>query len=448
MRHRNLFVYLFFLGVLVLVGCGLMVSVQTDPIPTTLTDEGSLPFPAPMINPTAAFRTELPVYSMALSPTGRYLALGSRKRIILWDAAKPEETRVLDGGTRDILSLAFSPDEKTLAAGSYINIDLLDVNAGQRTAFLPGHADYVHSLAFSPDGRWLASGSGGTETAIHVWDLSDKRLVRRMTYRPGYSERVRALAFSPDGRWLASLGLDRLTRVWEIDMRRRYSMPHQVLFDPATTPITASFSPDQKILVSGTAEGRIVLYDLTEGAVLKTLSGHEGEVLSVVFSRDGRTLISTGRDRTIRRWDVETGKAIEAHEMKDDVQFGKMTSDGTVMAAAGPLGAALFKLEEPKGTPLVITLLTPVDRQTVNQSVIQLVGKIVDDAGVIGFRILVNDVLLKDNSEAEIPAEIFLDEVISLDEGENMITVTAYNRAGISRTETILVTYVPEEGEM
>lgn len=349
MRQRNHFTYVFLLGVMAAMGCSTAPSVRTDLISSSAADTSSLLSPIPMINPTATFQKEVSFYSLSLSPTGRYLALGSTEKIMLWDVVKQGELQVLEGGARDVLSLTFSPDSRILAAGSYASIYLLDVASGQRVTTLFGHADYVHSLAFSPDGRLLASGSRGTESAIHVWNLADQRLLKRLTYPTRYAETVRALAFSPDSEWLASVGLDRVIRIW--DVRHKAPVPHLILFDPFTTPLTLSFSPDQRILASGTSEGRLILYDLAKRTVLRAIPGHQGEVLSLAFSPDGKTLISIGLDKTIRRWEVEIGRTIDTRGLDYEIQSSEVTRDGAYAAAVGPVGAAVFALDEPKGIP-------------------------------------------------------------------------------------------------
>src|SRR5207248_1311576 len=55
----------------------------------------------------------------------------------------------------------------------------------------------------------------------------------------------------------------------------------------------------------------IRLWDAGDGKCLKTLTGHSGRVLSVVFSSDGRLLASGGVDREIRLWDAVSGQCLK-----------------------------------------------------------------------------------------------------------------------------------------
>ena len=71
---------------------------------------------------------------------------------------------------------------------------------------------------------------------------------------------------------------------------------------------TLAISRDGKVLVSGSgfADPAIRVWDTVTGRLLRQLDGHSAWVCQLVFSRDGRQLISAAADQTIRFWDTST----------------------------------------------------------------------------------------------------------------------------------------------
>ena len=71
---------------------------------------------------------------------------------------------------------------------------------------------------------------------------------------------------------------------------------------------------DGKLLASGGADNKIILWDPEKGERLKTLEGHSDWVRSVAWRFDGRLLASGGADNNIILWDPEKGKRLKTLE--------------------------------------------------------------------------------------------------------------------------------------
>ena len=65
-----------------------------------------------------------------------------------------------------------------------------------------------------------------------------------------------------------------------------------------------AFSPDGKLLVSGSQDGTVKLWDAVKGQEIATLGQHEGPVNAVAFSPDGQVVASAGYDKKVSLWAV------------------------------------------------------------------------------------------------------------------------------------------------
>ncbi|MCZ8305870.1 MAG: hypothetical protein O9336_04045 [Microcystis sp. LE19-98.1E] len=98
---------------------------------------------------------------------------------------------------------------------------------------------------------------------------------------------------------------------------------------------SVNFSPDGKTLVSSSGDNTIKLWNVETGQEIRTLKGHDRAVWSVNFSPDGKTLVSGRWDSTIKLWNVETGKEIRTLKGHDNfVQSVNFSPDGKTLVSS------------------------------------------------------------------------------------------------------------------
>jgi WD40 repeat protein len=284
------------------------------------------------------------------SPDGRYILTGSRDKIArLWDRQTGAELRRFPGHTDRIRGLAFSPDGKWIVTtgGADRTARLWDVQTGESLRMFTGHTGRVTSVDFSPDGTTVLTGSD--DQTARLWDATTGAALRTFT---GHSAGVQDIAFSPDGKLLATASIDNTARLWDpttgVEVNRFFGRGgmHSVLFAPngeslltgsnasiahlwaaRRPPFTVrlthvsvarnvKFSADGNLLLTANVSNSnplAYLWDAPTGVELRRFAGHTAGIDGVVFSPDGKMVVTAANnpgflDRTLRLWDAQTAR--------------------------------------------------------------------------------------------------------------------------------------------
>lgn len=265
------------------------------------------------------------LYKVDFSEDSTKLAIVSihreNEKVKVWNLDKgnvPTSTNI-DVGQKEGLSptIALSPDNRFLAssreekADSY-PIHVWNTDTGERLFTLhKNEHGYIRTLVFSPDGKTLASCDHDT---ILLWDLEAR------TPRAAFESELflKALAFSPNGKLLASGRDDGMVNLWNATVQQKglagkisQNLSNLKLKKHREEIVSLTFSPDGKMLLSGSKDGTIRAWDTTTGQQQYICPGHVGDVTDIAVTTEGKTLISLNSDAYMSvdmliKWDINT----------------------------------------------------------------------------------------------------------------------------------------------
>lgn len=214
-------------------------------------------------------------------PSGRYLASASYDTTWrLWDVEKQQELLLQEGHSREVYCASFNIDGSLLASGGLDSIGRIwDLRVGRTVMILEGHAREIYGMDWGNDGYRVLSGSA--DGWVKCWDL------RRVQESAGFGAHQSIVS---DLRWYKG-DSSGSTSAMEIDAG---SQPQQ------TQP-----SNGGSFFISSGFDKHINIFSTDDWALIKSLSGHSGNILSVDIAPDMQWIASSGHDRTVKLWGVE-----------------------------------------------------------------------------------------------------------------------------------------------
>ncbi|KAJ7512782.1 WD40-repeat-containing domain protein [Mycena galericulata] len=257
----------------------------------------------------------------------------------LWEMPAFSNIHTLSISQEKISSVAINPSGEWLAFGAR-KLGQLLVWEWQSESYIlkqQGHFYDMNTLAYAPDGQTIAT--GGDDGKVKVWSTHTGFCFVTFTE---HTAPISSVSFAKHGSVLFSASLDGTVRAYDLVRYRN--------FRTFTSPSPVQFSalavdPSGEVVAAGSTDSfEVFMWSVQTGKLLDILTGHEGPISSLAFSPSGANqLASASWDRTVRVWNIfGRSRAVEPLTLTSDVLAVTFRPDGKELAASTLDGQITF----------------------------------------------------------------------------------------------------------
>lgn len=290
---------------------------------------------------------------VVFSPDAQFAASASTdKTIKLWEVHTGKLLKTFKGHTDKIVGLDYSPDGNYLFSGSYDKTTKLwDVSSGKLIKKISKHLNKIGTVRYSNNGQYAFVSTEAMLGQNFVYSMPDGKQLRSFL-----GGRMRSAEFSADDKKLL-LGHANITlSPWEKKPEKKakqwyFKVWHAVNYQDTaefkfmkmpdeytkTASALACFSKDgQEHIIAGNEQGEILFFrdqDIkfpprthnpyaklggwarsSVAVPIKYIKAHKSAILHIIASPNGKYLLTSAKDRTMKLWDIKTGRLIRKFE--------------------------------------------------------------------------------------------------------------------------------------
>lgn len=214
----------------------------------------------------------------------------------IWDVNEGKPRNDFRGHNNFSDILAYDAERGYLAMGGLSGeVKVWDVAARQSLVTFSANPGRITAMAFSPDGQWLAVGS--EDHVLRLWDWQNRAILREYDHQ---GANVNRIVFRPDGQQIA-VATDRYIALWS---SQNPELSHTLETGEGGSSDVLAYSPDSRFLVNGGLAPYMNLWNPADGTLIGRLPDINGGRVSATFSPDSKLMIATQLDGPVFLWDL------------------------------------------------------------------------------------------------------------------------------------------------
>ncbi|ROL62119.1 VWA domain-containing protein, partial [Bacteroidetes/Chlorobi group bacterium ChocPot_Mid] len=278
---------------------------------------------------TIAFDNLSGIYCIDYNPQGdRFVIGGGNGLLKMIDVKTGEIVKSFDIGKKTISLIKFSPSGNFFACSSSDSIYIFEVNSGALIGSMSGGKYGAWNILFSPNGEFLIASF--SNYSIKIWD-ANSFLFRNMLSVP-YS--TKALAITPDSKKLAA-GCGTEIKIWNMNNLEEIKS----IYNSNVSVSDIDFSPNGEMIAGYLNNKSLKVWDVKSGFEMNNFSGLSNADGNVLFTHNGKNLISTG-GRELKIWDLIKGKIADSLKSHTNtINKVSLSPDNTMIASTGDDGS-------------------------------------------------------------------------------------------------------------
>jgi WD40 repeat protein len=214
------------------------------------------------------------------------------------------EIEEINSNVGDVNTVSISPNGNYIAWGGFSN----DIKIKGEPS-LKGHIGPINALDFNRSGSILLSGS--SDHNIKLWDVENSILLRTISEHVTVTRDVK---FTPDGKSVISAENNYIV-YWRNAVSG--SVGKLLLYGHTGTVNSVDISTDMSIIISGSQDKTIKVWDAVSGDLIHTIVEHTSSVRNVEFNPLSNQFASCSADFSVKIWspdNLQSVKSLEGHE--------------------------------------------------------------------------------------------------------------------------------------